>query len=54
MSKQIIVASHKGGVNKSTITANLGIGFVQYNNNYKVLMIDTDSQANLSKKIIVR
>lgn len=52
MSKQIIVASHKGGVNKSTITANLGIGFVQYNSNYKVLMIDTDSQANLSKKFI--
>lgn len=50
MSKKIIIASHKGGVNKSTIAANLGLGFV--NDKKKVLMIDTDSQANLSKKYL--
>ena len=50
MSKKIIIASHKGGVNKSTIAANLGLGFA--NDNQKVLMIDTDSQANLSKKYL--
>ena len=50
MSKKMIIASHKGGVNKSTIAANLGLGFA--NDNQKVLMIDTDSQANLSKKYL--
>ncbi len=47
MGKVITVASGKGGVGKTTITANVGIALAQ--KNFKVLLIDADiAMANLS------
>lgn len=44
--KKIVLACQKGGVAKSTTAYTMAVGL--YNMNYKVLMIDTDPQANLS------
>jgi len=50
MSKIICVKVSKGGVGKTTITSNLAVTIANYGK--KVLMIDFDSQANLSKSFI--
>lgn len=44
--KKIVLACQKGGVAKSTTAYTMAAGL--YNDGYKVLMIDTDPQANLS------
>lgn len=44
--RKIVLACQKGGVAKSTTTYTMAAGL--YNMGYKVLMIDTDPQANLS------
>lgn len=41
MSEVIVVTSGKGGVGKTTTTANLGVGFAERGN--KVVLIDTDT-----------
>lgn len=46
MGKVISLANHKGGVGKTTSTANIGKALA--NLGKKVLLIDTDAQANLS------
>lgn len=47
MGKVITIASGKGGVGKTTLTANIGIALAQ--KNFKVLLIDADiAMANLS------
>lgn len=45
--KTIAIINNKGGVAKTTTTANVG-AFLSYNG-YKVLLIDSDSQANLTQ-----
>lgn len=45
--KIIAVANRKGGVGKTTVSLNLGYALAQ--ENYRVLLVDFDSQANLSK-----
>lgn len=47
--KVIAVVNHKGGVGKTTTTLNLGRALVLLN--YKVLVIDMDSQGNLSQAL---
>lgn len=45
MSRVISVSNHKGGVGKTTISANVGFSLARY---FKVLLIDVDPQCNLS------
>lgn len=45
--KTIVITNHKGGIGKTTITA--GIGKALAEQGKKVLLIDTDSQGNLSR-----
>jgi chromosome partitioning protein len=44
--KVVAVINHKGGVGKTTLTANLGAGFAA--RGQKVLLIDLDAQASLT------
>ena len=46
MTKTIVIANQKGGVGKTTTTMNIGVALAKQN--YRVLMIDNDPQANLS------
>ena len=47
--KVISVVNHKGGVGKTTTTLNLGKALVK--SGYRVLLIDMDSQGNLSQAL---
>lgn len=47
--KVISLVNHKGGVGKTTITFNLAVNLTKLG--YKVLVIDFDSQGNLSKTV---
>lgn len=49
MSKVISVCNKKGGVGKTTVTANLAAALAQFGQ--KVLVIDLDSQCNLSSTV---
>ncbi len=49
MSKVITFGNHKGGVGKTTSALNVSAGLHKLG--YKVLMIDIDSQANLSQSV---
>jgi chromosome partitioning protein len=46
MNRVFPVCNHKGGVGKSTVTANLGYELAELG--HRVLLIDTDPQANLT------
>lgn len=46
MAIKIAISNHKGGVGKTTSTANIGAGLAKMKK--KVLLIDLDAQANLS------
>ena len=48
MTKILSFANHKGGVAKSTFTANIGAALTK--NKQRVLIIDLDPQANLTFK----
>lgn len=50
MTKVIAIVNHKGGVAKTTTTANLGAALNTMG--YKVLLIDLDAQANLSQSCL--
>ena len=49
MCKVISICNQKGGVSKTTTTANLGVGLVRAGK--KVLVIDADPQGNLSQSL---
>lgn len=49
MSKVIVITSGKGGVGKTTTTANLGICLARQGK--KVLVIDADSQGSLTASL---
>lgn len=50
MAKIIAIANNKGGVGKSTTTANLGAALAL--NGKRVLVVDTDPQANLTSALL--
>ena len=49
MTKIISIINHKGGVGKTTTTANLGGALTQ--KGYRVLLVDLDGQANLTMSV---
>lgn len=53
MTKVISLVNMKGGVGKSTITANLAWQYAVYSNwNKKVLVVDIDPQFNVSQYLL--
>lgn len=50
MTKSICLFNHKGGVSKTTTTFNLGWALARLN--HKVLMVDLDSQSNLTGLVL--
>ena len=52
MCKVIAICNQKGGVSKTTTTANLGVGLVRAGK--KVLVIDADPQGNLSQSFGIK
>ena len=52
MCKVIAICNQKGGVSKTTTTANLGVGLVRAGK--KVLVIDADPQGNLSQSLGIK
>lgn len=52
MCKVIAICNQKGGVSKTTTTANLGVGLVRAGK--KVLVLDADPQGNLSQSFGIK
>lgn len=52
MKKIFAVSNHKGGVGKTTSTVNIGAALAL--KNFKVLLIDLDSQANLTQSLGIK